>query len=91
MIDRTAITRDFAYLSLLSRTCPACGRAKGERKSLCFAEFCALPRGVKAALYFPIGRGYEDALYDALVSLGAERLHPPTGGPNGTPLHTERA
>ena len=75
MIQRTELTRELVIDSLYSATCPACGGRKGEEKSLCYRDFCSLPGHIKSALYKRIGDGYEEALYDALQHLKAEKFH----------------
>lgn len=52
--------------SLVSTTCPACGRPKGSRKSLCARCYYALPKQMQRDLYRPVGAGYEEALDAAL-------------------------
>ncbi len=68
--------------SLGSRTCPACGRSKQPRRTLCAHDYYRLPPDMRAALYNRIGRGYEEAITEALEYLGVEQFHHPPAGRN---------
>ena len=58
--------------SLRSTKCPACGRLKKARQTLCFNDYRALPHGLRAALYAPLGEGYREAVLDAFDFLEEE-------------------
>ena len=58
-------------LSLQSEVCPACGGPKQRRHTLCRPDFHKLPRRLQCALYDLMGRGYEDAVSEALLNLNA--------------------
>lgn len=64
--------------SLRSNLCPACGKWKSAGKSLCFRDYTSLPSVTREFLYREIGRGYEDAMLEALTELGARNPHWPT-------------
>jgi tRNA(Ile2) C34 agmatinyltransferase TiaS len=70
-----AIDTRTALDSLRSTVCPACGKTKGNGKTLCMKCFCKLPGPLKERLYRRIGNGYEVAVRDALNVLGASELH----------------
>ena len=65
--------------SLRSGICPACGRGKIVKQSVCRACYIALPSCVRARLYKGIGKGYEQAFGDAMASLKVEALQLPPG------------
>lgn len=57
---------------LAGTTC-RCGRVKRARMTFCGRCYHALPPPLRAALYRPIGEGYEDAYAAAVASLGPVR------------------
>lgn len=57
---------------LASTTC-RCGRRKRARMTLCGRCYHALPPPLRAALYRPIGDGYEEAVAAAVAHLGPVR------------------
>lgn len=59
--------------SLRGTVCPSCGGKKGEKKTLCYTDFMALPRLMRNDLWLPLGNGYEEALERALKFL--EDMH----------------
>jgi hypothetical protein len=63
--------------SLCSNLCPACGRGKVARKTLCGHCYHALPRGLQKALYNRLGEGYSEAVDEALHQLGVATPHLP--------------
>ena len=67
--DRTFTTKT-AIASLRSKVCPACGKAKKARQSLCYPCYKRLPRERQSDLYKGVGEGYEQALDWALTLLG---------------------
>lgn len=60
--------------SLRSKTCPACGGPKGERKTVCRGCFGKLDSSARDALYRPLGDGYAEAVDRAMRLLGADRF-----------------
>ncbi len=58
--------------SLKSEICPACGRRKAARRSLCWRCWQRLPRWLQRALFQSIDQGYDRAMLQALRELGAE-------------------
>jgi hypothetical protein len=66
--------------SLCGLVCPACGGEKRTRNTLCYSCFKSLDRSGQHALWRLIGRGYEEALSDALASLRVTAPHWPAGG-----------
>lgn len=65
--------------SLRGRVCPACGGEKQTRNTLCYSCFRSLDRDERNRLWRIIGHGYEEALSDALASLGVSAPHWPAG------------
>lgn len=66
----SAVTHIKALRSLISDKCPACGGIKRKRQSLCYVDYKKLKHPTQLALYRPLGRGYEQALIEALKELG---------------------
>lgn len=60
--------------SLYSKTCPACGQRKREQQTFCGDCYHELPKRQQLALYRKFGRGYEQAVTDALNELDAEEF-----------------
>lgn len=58
---------------LISDVCPACGREKRRKRSLCLFCYGRLPGDLKDALYARIGQGYEVAFDLALEELEGKR------------------
>lgn len=56
--------------SLCSNLCPACGRGKNARMTLCGGCYHGLPRELQKALYNRLGEGYSEAVDQALRMLG---------------------
>lgn len=69
------IQTEIALRSLKSEVCPACNGAKKFKQSVCDKCWKKLSRVAQANLYKPMRNGYEEALDDALVALGATELH----------------
>ena len=63
--------------SLRSHRCPACGRGKRPKQTLCGHDYASLPRVAKQALYQTLGRGYEHAFSNAMNLLGVKDPHWP--------------
>ena len=59
-------------LSLVSQICPACGRLKNKRMTLCLRDYRALPKAMQRALYDRVGHGYREAVVEALQFLNVE-------------------
>lgn len=59
--------------SLASRICPACGRMKKARQTVCATDYYRLRPDQRDALYRRVGQGYEEAFADAMNTLGVER------------------
>jgi tRNA(Ile2) C34 agmatinyltransferase TiaS len=55
--------------SLRSTICPACGGAKKVKQTFCQYCYFDLPNAIRAHLYRLIGRGYEEALAEAMQHL----------------------
>jgi hypothetical protein len=55
--------------SLQSVTCPACGGAKVRRQTLCRRDYFRLPQSMRKALYNLLGKGYREAVAEALAFL----------------------
>ncbi len=55
--------------SLRSGICPACGAGKKRRNTFCGDCYYKLDRPLQAALYKPVGGGYETAVNTALRKL----------------------
>lgn len=68
---------DILVRSLKSNLCPACGRGKSLDRSLCFSCYTSLPSVSRTFLYRMIGRGYEEAMLQALSELGVRKPHWP--------------
>ncbi len=69
--NNRAIPDDVALRSLVSALCPACGRGKARRQSLCRSCYSALPSDLRNGLYRTIASGgYGPALRRALDRLG---------------------
>jgi len=58
--------------SLRSNICPACGDFKKAKNTLCGSCFAQLAPNRRNALYRGFGEGYENAVREALVALGAD-------------------
>jgi hypothetical protein len=82
-IDLADVTPHQLVQSLRSTTCPMCGKAKKTRQTLCYAEYMALPRALKDALYHPLGEGYEDAVVAAFAARLVTRFILPAGNSQG--------
>lgn len=63
--------------SLKSTVCPACGRGKTARLSLCNRCYFSLSRAEQNALFRFFGAGYEEAMAAALATLKAETVYLP--------------
>lgn len=72
-VDAPTIDKQLLVWSLASDLCPACGKHKMPRKSVCGACWYRLPRHTKRRLYLRIGQGYEYAFAMAMKSLGVEK------------------
>lgn len=71
------IKQSDALRSLFSTLCPACGKSKVARQTLCRADFMKLPAGQRKHLYDGTGEGYEEAIEAAFKSLGVTEPHWP--------------
>jgi len=76
--DNQVFTKRQAIESLRSETCPACGKAKKAKQSLCYPCYKRLPQDRQHDLYNRIGEGYEEALGHAMTLLGVEVPTMPT-------------
>lgn len=63
--------------SLTSRTCPACGKLKMPKRTLCQLCYRGLPKPLQIALYARAGRGYESNVQQAFDALGLTEFHLP--------------
>lgn len=68
------LDRNQLLLSLASAICPACGKTKRAKQTLCQPCFHRLPGAERARLYDGLGAGYERAVAIALEMLGARQL-----------------
>lgn len=71
------ITTTELIRSLQASVCPACGKHKRRAMSFCGPCFYRLPKPLRDALYLRVGKGYEQAMQDALVNLGVEQMNLP--------------
>lgn len=67
------LTDRFLVHSLRFEVCPACGKPKKPRQTLCYSDYKRLPHGKKMALYDLLGEGYKEAVVDALRAGGRRR------------------
>lgn len=56
-------------VELWGRVCAACGQPKQSRHTFCGLCYRRLPKSSKAALYHPMGAGYEESYRAAYVHL----------------------
>lgn len=75
MITQDDLPKRVLIDSLYSMVCPACGERKGEEKTFCYSCFLKLPGAMKASTYMPVGKGYEQAVLDAMNYLKAEKVY----------------
>ena len=68
--------------SLMGTVCPACGKTKRTKMSVCYTCYCALPATTKQIRYRRIGHGYETAIASALEHLKAGEFHLPKNKEN---------
>jgi predicted amidophosphoribosyltransferase len=73
--NEATITRRELLDSLRGVVCPACGRRKGDGKTLCGGCYAPLTPAVKRDLYKRFGEGYEEAVQAAWAILNPERFH----------------
>lgn len=63
--------------SLFGMLCPACGREKIAKHTVCGCCYRQLPSPLQRSLYRRMGEGYEEAVAVALEFLGADKPHWP--------------
>lgn len=71
---------DILLLSLRGKVCPACGRSKFPRRTLCRSCYMILPTRRRAELYRGVAAGYEQAVRSALDALHIKQPHWPDPG-----------
>lgn len=76
MLLSEATDRDLVE-SLRSTVCPACGRTKKTRQTLCLSDYRRLPHGQRVALYDLLGDGYREAIGAAFVTLKVSEFRTP--------------
>ncbi len=65
--------------SLSSTTCPSCACLKKRGHTFCGREYFRLPLDMRQALYARLGRGYREAVIEALEFLGTATFITPGG------------
>jgi hypothetical protein len=65
--------------SLRSNVCPSCGDGKRPRQTFCRSCWMLLDQPVRTRLYDPVGRGYEEAVADAVSKLELTEIFLPRG------------